>query len=122
MKRTLVALAFGALIAPGVALAQDNTAPADSTPPPSADCATADCTTNRNQQDKLNNNSGTPGAQDSLGDDRSTTNGSGTLPPTTPNDSLGSDDNRGGLGGGGSNGLSGSGSLNGGSSSGGLSD
>jgi hypothetical protein len=124
MKRTLVALAFGALIVPGMAAAQDSNAPAqtDTSPAPSADCVTADCTTNRNQQDNLNNNSGTPGAQDSLGDDRGTSGGSGTLTPTTPNDSLGGDDNRGGLGSGGSDGLSGSGSLNGGSSGGGLSN
>ena len=83
---------------------------------------TLDCNSNRQQQDNLNNNSGTPSAPDSLGEDRGTTGGSGTLAPTTPNDSLSGDDNDGGLGGGGSNGLSGSGSLNGGSSSGGLSD
>jgi len=80
-------------------------------PAPSADCTTLDCNSNRQQQDNLNNNSGTPGAEDSLGDDQGTTGGSGTLAPTKPNDSLGGDDNRGGLGGGGS--------LGGGSSSGG---
>jgi hypothetical protein len=123
MNRMIVAFMFGLACAPGVVLAQDSDAPAatDTTPAPSADCATLDCNSTRQQQDNLNNNSGTPGAQDSLGDDRGTSGGSGTLTPT-PNDSLGGDDNRGGLGGGGSDGLRGSGSLNGGSSSGGLSD
>jgi hypothetical protein len=120
MKRTLAALAFSALIMPGAALAQssDAPAPADTTPAPSADCTTLDCNNARQQQDNLNNNSGTPGAQDSLGDDQGTTGGSGTLSPTTPNDSLSGDDNSGGLGGGDSGGLSGSGN----SSGGGLSD
>jgi serine/threonine-protein kinase len=120
MTRTLAALAFGALIMPGLALAQssDAPAPADTTPAPSADCTTLDCNNARQQQDNLNNNSGTPGAQDSPGDDQGTTGGSGTLSPTTPNDSLSGDDNSGGLGGGDNGGLSGSG----GSSSGGLSN
>ena len=124
MNRIIVALAFSVVCAAGTAIAQDNDAPAPAnTPPaPSADCTSLDCNSSRQQQDNLNNNSGTPGAQDSLGDDQGTTGGSGALPPTTPNDSLGGDDNRGGLGGGKSDGLSGSGSLGGGSSSGGLSD
>ena len=124
MNRIIMVLALSLVCAPGAALAQDSDvpAPANTTPAPSADCTTLDCNTTRQQQDNLNNNSGTPGAQDSLGEDRGTTGGSGTLPPTTPNDSLSGDDNDGGLGGGGGNGLSGSGSLGGGSSSGGLSD
>ena len=67
---------------------------------------------NRQQQDNLNNNSGTPSAPDSLGEDRGTTGGSGTLTPTTPNDSLSGDDNDGGLGSSGSSG----GGLSGGDS------
>jgi hypothetical protein len=114
MNRIMMVLALGLVGAPGGALAQDSEppAPADTTPPPSADCATLDCNTNRQQQDDLNNNSGTPSAPDSLGEDRSTTGGSGTLTPTTPNDSLSGDDNDGGLGSGGSSGggLSGGGS------------
>ena len=114
MKRIIMALAFGLACAPGVALGQDSDPPAqpDTTPPPSADCTTLDCNTDRNQQDNLNNNSGTPSAPDSLGEDRGTTGGSGTLTPTTPNDSLSSDDNDGGLGSSGasSGGLSGGGS------------
>ena len=83
MNRIVMALALSLACAPGVALAQDSDAPApaDTTPPPSADCTTLDCNTTRQQQDNLNNNSGTPGAQDSLGDDQGTTGGSGTLPP-----------------------------------------
>lgn len=116
MNRITMALAVGIVCAPTLAIAQDDDAPAqsDTTPAPSADCATLDCNSTRQQQDNLNNNSGTPGAQDSLGDDQGTTGGSGTLAPTTPNDSLSGDDNRGGL--------SGSGGLDGGSSSGGLGD
>ncbi|HJT15073.1 MAG TPA: hypothetical protein VJ790_20790 [Dongiaceae bacterium] len=100
MNRPILALAFGLAFAPGVALAQDSDAPAPAgtTPPPSADCTTLDCNTNRQQQDSLNNNSGTPSAPDSLGEDRGTTGGSGTLTPTTPSDSLSGDDNDGGLG------------------------
>lgn len=121
MNRIIMAIALGLACAPTLALAQDSDAPAqsDTLPAPSADCTTLDCNSTRQQQDNLNNDSGTPGAQDSLGDDRGTTGGSGTLAPTTPSDSLGGDDKSGGLGGGG---LSGSGGLNGGSSSGGLSD
>ena len=111
MNRTIMAIAIGLACAPGVAMAQDSDAPApaDTTPPPSADCTTLDCNTNRQQQDNLNNDSGTPSAPDSLGDDRGTTGGSGTLTPTTPNDSLSGDDNDGGLGSSGSDrgGLSG---------------
>ena len=114
MNRIIVALASGLVFAPGVVLAQDidAPAPADTTPAPSADCTTLDCNTNRNQQDNLNNNSGTPSAPDSLGEDQGTTGGSGTLTPTAPNDSLSGDDNRGGLGSGGSSG----GGLSGGDS------
>ena len=111
MNSIITALVLGLACAPGVAVAQDSDAPApaDTTPAPSADCPTLDCNTNRNQQDNLNNNSGTPSAPDSLGDDRGTTGGSGTLPPTSPNDSLSGDDNDGGLGSSGSDrgGLSG---------------
>ncbi|HJR23439.1 MAG TPA: hypothetical protein VJ822_17530 [Dongiaceae bacterium] len=114
MNRVTLALAFGLAFAPGVVLAQDSGVPApmDTTSPPSADCTTFDCNTNRQQQDNLNNNSGTPSAPDSLGEDRGTTGGSGTLAPTTPNDSLSGDDNDGGLGSGGSSG----GGLSGGDS------
>jgi hypothetical protein len=106
MKRNIAALAFGIVIVPAVAMAQDTDAPAatDTPPPPSADCTTLDCNTNRQQQDNLNNSSGTPSAPDSLGEDRGTTGGSGTLTPTTPNDSLSGDDNDGGLGARGSSG------------------
>jgi hypothetical protein len=111
MNRTIMAIAIGLACAPGMAMAQDSDAPApaDTTPPPSADCTTLDCNTNRQQQDNLNNDSGTPSAPDSLGDDRGTTGGSGTLTPTTPNDSLSGDDKDGGLGSSGSDrgGLSG---------------
>ncbi len=124
MNRIMMVLGLSLACVPGVALAQDSDAPApaDTTPPPSADCTTLDCNTSRQQQDNLNNDSGTPGAQDSLGDDRGATGGSGTLPPTIPDRSLGGNDNDSGLDGSKSNGLSGSGSLNGGSSGGGLSD
>lgn len=101
MNRIIVAFALGIACAPGLVLAQDTEAPAPADtapPPPSADCTTFDCNTNRQQQDNLNNNSGTPSAPDSLGEDRGTTGGSGTLTPTTPNDSLSGDDNDGGLG------------------------
>lgn len=74
MNRIIVALALGVACAPGAALAQDSDAPAaiDTAPPPSADCTTLDCNTNRQQQNNLNNNSGTPSAPDSLGEDRGT--------------------------------------------------
>ena len=100
MSRIIGALAFGVAFASGVAMAQDSETPAPVTtpPPPSADCTTLDCNTNRQQQDNLNNNSGTPSAPDSLGEDRGTTGGSGTLTPTPRNDSLSGDDNDGGLG------------------------
>lgn len=75
MNRIIMAFALGIACVPGVALAQDSDAPApaDTTPPPSADCTTFDCNTNRQQQHNLNNNSGTPSAPDSLGEDRGTT-------------------------------------------------
>jgi hypothetical protein len=107
MNRIIMAFALGIACAPGVGLAQDSDTPAPTDtapPPPSADCTTLDCNTNRNQQDNLNNSSGTPSAPDSLGEDRGTTSGSGTLTPTTPNDSLSGDDNDGGLGSRGSSG------------------
>src|SRR5919108_1680034 len=110
MNRIILARALGIACAPGVTLAQDSDAPAPADtapPPPSADCTTLDCNTNRQQQDNLNNNSGTPSAPDSLGEDRGTTGGSGTLPPTPRNDSLSGDDNDGGLGESSGGGLSG---------------
>ena len=116
MNRIIVALALGMTCLPGMAFARDSDAPAateTAPPPPSADCTTLDCNTTRQQQDNLNNNSGTPSAPDSLGEDRGTTGGSGTLAPTTPNDSLSGDDNDGGLG---SRGSSGNGGLSGGDS------
>ena len=113
MNRIIAALVLGMACAPGMALAQDSDAPAPAdTTPPSADCTTLDCNTTRQQQDNLNNDSGTPSAPDSLGEDGGTTGGSGTLPPTTPNDSLSGDDNDGGLGSRGSSG----GGLSGGDS------
>jgi hypothetical protein len=117
MNRIIAAFALGLACAPSLAMAQDSDAPPtnNAPPPPSADCTTLDCNSNRQQQDNLNNNSGTPGAQDSLGDDRGTTGSSGTLPPTSPNDSLSGDDNDGGLGSRGSSG----GGLSGGDSVGG---
>ena len=118
MNRIVMALALGIVCAPGLALAQDSDAPApaNTPPPPSADCTTLDCNTARQQQDNLNNNSGTPSAPDSLGEDRGTTGGSGTLTPTTPNESLSGDDNDGGLS---SRGSSGGGLSGGDSGSGG---
>jgi hypothetical protein len=116
MNRIIIALALGIACAPGVALAQNADAPTPTDtapPPPSADCTTLDCNTSRQQQDDLNS-SGTPSAPDSLGDDRSTTSGSGTLAPSTPHESLSGDDNGGGLGSGGSSGLSGGDSVGGG--------
>ena len=101
MNRIIVALALGLTCVSGAAIAQDTEAPAaneTAPPPPSADCATLDCNTTRQQQDNLNNNSGTPSAQDSLGEDHGTTGGSGTLPPSSPNGSLSGNDNDGGLG------------------------
>jgi hypothetical protein len=116
MKRMIVAFVLGLAGAPAVAIAQDSDAPAatDTTPAPSADCTTLDCNSTRQQQDNLNNNSGTPSAPDSLGDDRGAAGASGTLPPSTPSDSLGNDDNGGGL-----DSRSGSGGLSGGDSVGG---
>jgi hypothetical protein len=122
MRLSILALSLATLCIPGVALAQSNTTPRpiDPTPAPSADCTTPDCNAMRSQQDNLNNNSGTPAAPNSLGDqNRGTSSGSGTLPPTTPDDSLGGNSSR-GLDSGGNDGGLGGGSLGGSSSGGGM--
>lgn len=116
MNRIITAVALSLAFAPALAQDGDALAPADTAPPPSADCTTLDCNTNRQQQDNLDNNSGTPSAPDSLGEDRGTTGGSGTLTPTPRNDSLSGDDSRGGLD---SSGSSGGGLSGGDSGSGG---
>lgn len=120
MKLGTLILSLSSLVIPTVAStvtwAQSSpTTPApDTTMPPSADCggrsgaAAADCNTLRNEQDRLNNGSGSSGAQDPLdgstGNDGSTggTGGSGTLSPTVPGGSLGGSSDGGSSGGGGS--------------------
>jgi hypothetical protein len=121
MKLGVLALSLATLCIPSVTMAQTGTTTTTPSPdaatPPTADCSTlsgsaaADCNAQRNQQDQLDNGSGTGGAlQTPSTSSHGTTGGSGTLTPTIPDSTLG---------GGGSNNNTGTG-LGGSSSGGGM--